>query len=146
MDEQGRCLLSKVCKRKQGTVDIPGKFNPISYKRSLRGEPIEAVKEEVRALVSSKKGVLVFAQDLDVEYLGLWPELCQVIHMQKDFNARRCQELGMATKTLPPFPSGGKYSLKSLSLAVLGRRIQEGQHESLEDARAILGLFLWGRQ
>ena len=88
MDEQGRCLLSKVCKKKQGTVDIPGKFNPISYKRSLRGEPIEAVKEEVRVLVSSKTGVVVFAQDLDVEYLGLWPELCQVIHVQKDFNAR----------------------------------------------------------
>ena len=145
MDEQGRCLLSKVCKRKQGTVDIPGKFNPISYKRSLRGEPIEAVKEEVRALVSGKEGVVVFAEGLDVDLLDLGPESCQVIDVQEHFNARGRQELGMATKTLPPFPSGGKYSLKNLSRAVLGRRIQEGRHQSLEDATATMDLFQWGR-
>ena len=67
--------------------------------------------------MSSKKGVVVFAQDLDVDLLGLGPESCQVIYVQKHFNARGRQELGMVTKTLLPLPSGRSYSLKRLSLA-----------------------------
>ena len=56
----------------------------------------------------------MFAKDLDVDLLDLGPESCQVIDVQENFNARGRQELGMATKTLLPFPSGGKYSLKDL--------------------------------
>ena len=92
---------------------------------------MEAVKEEVRALVSGKEGIVVFAKDLDVDLLDLGPESCQVIDVQEHFNACGRQELGMATKTLPPFPSGGKYSLKDLSRAVLGRHIQEGHMHSI---------------
>ena len=127
-------------------MDVLGRLNPVSFEQSLRGEPIEAIKEEVRALVSSKKGVVVFAQDLDVDLLGLGPKSCQVIDVQEHFSACGRQELGMATKTLPPFPSGGNYSLKSLSRAILGRQIQQGPHESLEDARATMGLFQWERE
>ena len=92
------------------------------------------------------KRVIVFAQNLGVDLHDLGPKSCQVIHIRKHFNAHGRQELGMATKTLPPLPSGRNYSMKKLSLAILGRQIQERPHESLEDARATLGLFLWGRQ
>ena len=44
----------------------------------------------------------MFAKDLDVDLLDLGPESCQVIDVQEHFNARRRQELGMATKSFPP--------------------------------------------
>ena len=106
-------------------MDVLGRWNPVCFEESLKGGPIEAIKEEFRALVSGKEGVVVFAQDLDVNLLGLGPESCQVIDVQKHFNARGRQELAMATKTLPPFPSGGNYSLKTLSHAILKRQIQQ---------------------
>ena len=101
-------------------MDVPGRWNPVSFEESLRGGggAIEAIKE-------GKKGVVVFAQDLDVDLLGLGPKSCRVIHIQEHFNACGRQELGMATKTLPPFPSGRNYSLTSLSRAILGRQIQK---------------------
>ena len=45
-------------------MDVPGRWNPVSFEQSLRGEKGETVKEEVRALVLSKKGVVVLTQDL----------------------------------------------------------------------------------
>ena len=146
MDEHGKCLLNKVCRRPEGTFDKPGKWNPISYHQSLSGELSERVIEEVRALVSSKQGILMFPRKLDVDLLGVGPESCQIIDIQEPFNARGYQELGMATKTLPPFPESGNYLFKNLSEALLGKSIREVAHDALEDTKATMELFQWGRR
>ena len=101
-----------------------------------------------RALVSSSKPcrVVVFAGKMEVELLGLGPDICDLVDLQLHFDSLGRKERRLTRKTLPPLPiTYSHYSLKRLSKALLDLNIQEGTHNALEDARATMELFNWGK-
>ena len=141
-------MFHSICRQPEGTIDVPGKFNPISYQQSLAGRPINDVKQEVRrALVSSKPcRVVVFAGELEVRLLGLGPDLCDLVDIQVAFDSVGKRERTRKIKTLPPLlPNHNHYSLKGLSEAILGFKIQASAHCALEDAAATMALYNWGK-
>ena len=107
----------------------------------MAGVPIEVARQEIWDLVSRSLDVIVFGGSLDVKLLDLYPSTHCIIDVQKHYTARH-HNVSLADKTLPPLESGAQYKSSVLSKACLYLDIQkERVHNSLEDARATMGLF-----
>ena len=130
-------------------MEVPGKWNPVSGRTALvaghSGHTIEAVQAEVRQCLADK---VVVGWDVNEDlksYLDIELAPGQALDIQKHYTYERCLELGRGGHHPLSRPKGTYYSLRLVAEHVLGRSIQRGPHNAVEDAQATMALYLRDR-
>ncbi|CAG9577466.1 unnamed protein product [Danaus chrysippus] len=123
----GDCIYDKFVKAREEVVDYRTKVSGIRKEDLLNGEEFTVVQKEVSELIKGK--ILVghsLKNDLSVLYLS---------HPKRNIrDTSRYKPFRKITKGSTP-------SLKRLAKEILGIDIQDGEHSSVEDARAAMQIY-----
>lgn len=123
----GNCILDKFVKPKETVTDYRTKVSGIRPEDLEKGEDFESVQKEVAEILNGRLliGHAIY-NDLKVLYLS---------HPKKKIRD---------TSRYKPFRQlfdGRNPSLKKLTAKVLGVSVQEGEHNSIQDAQAAMRLY-----
>ncbi|XP_006822804.1 apoptosis-enhancing nuclease-like [Saccoglossus kowalevskii] len=130
VDYHGKCLCDLYVKPDVPVTDYRTPWSGIRKEHIQRGLPFFQVQNHVQQLIDGK--ILIgHALHNDLQALHLRHPFEQIADTSKCVHLRRL--VGMETST--------PISLKRLSKQLLHRTIQQGEHCSLEDARAAMDLF-----
>ncbi|OWR47251.1 RNA exonuclease 4 [Danaus plexippus plexippus] len=123
----GDCIYDKFVKAREEVVDYRTKVSGIRKEDLLNGEEFATVQKEVSELIKGK--ILVghsLKNDLSVLFLS---------HPKRNIrDTSRYKPFRKITKGSTP-------SLKRLAKEILGIDIQDGEHSSVEDARAAMQIY-----
>lgn len=128
VNRHGFCVYDKYVKPREPVQDYRTRVSGIRPHNLQTGEEFEIVQKEVADILRGR--ILVghaLKHDLDVLYLS---------HPRKHLRDTS------RFKTFKQLSRGNTPSLKKLSHELLGREIQTGEHNSIEDARAAMQLYV----
>ncbi|CAK9805891.1 RNA exonuclease 4 [Anthophora quadrimaculata] len=128
VNRHGFCVYDKYVKPREPVQDYRTEVSGIRPHNLQDGEDFEIVQKEVSDILKSR--ILVghaLKHDLDVLYLS---------HPRKHLRDTS------RFKTFRKLSRGNTPSLKKLTHELLGREIQTGEHNSIEDARAAMQLYM----
>ncbi|CAG9577719.1 unnamed protein product [Danaus chrysippus] len=125
VDEDGRALLNCFVKPTDTVTDYRSSVHRITARDLEDGESFDNVQRKVAELL---KGRILVGHSLDFD-LGVL-NLPHPEHNKRDF-----------AKTRMFMQNGLPRSLKDLAREHLNKNIQEGHHDSLEDARTCMELY-----
>eukprot|EP00961_Rhodomonas_salina_P222088 3003527-Rhodomonas_salina.2 len=136
VDEEGTTLLDEYVRPTERITDFRTKYSGIRP-RDLVGAPaFEDVRQRVASLVRGK--ILIgHAVHNDLKVLGLPhpPTLTRDTSLYLPLRRELAEKVQTYNCSQPP-------SLKNLSLQLLGKRIQEGEHCPVQDAAHTMELYL----
>lgn len=128
VNRHGVCVYDKYVKPREAIVDYRTAVSGIRPEQVRNGEEFSVVQKEVADILKGR--ILVghaLKHDLKVLYLS---------HPRKYWrDTSRYKPFRQITK-------GNTPSLKKLAQELLGREIQVGEHNSVEDARAAMQLYM----
>jgi len=128
VNRHGDCIYDKYVKPREAVVDYRTSVSGIRPEDLRNGEDFKSVQEEVANILKGR--ILVghaLKHDLDVLYLS---------HPRRSWrDTSRYEPFRQISKGMTP-------SLKRLALELLGREIQVGEHNSVEDARTAMQLYM----
>lgn len=128
VNRHGFCVYDKYVKAREPVQDYRTKVSGIRPHDLENGEEFEVVQKEVAEILKGRTLIgHALKHDLDVLYLS---------HPRKHLRDTS------RFKTFRQLSRGNTPSLKKLSLELLGREIQTGEHNSVEDARAAMQLYV----
>ncbi|XP_076245748.1 RNA exonuclease 4 isoform X2 [Calliopsis andreniformis] len=128
VNRHGFCVYDKYVKPREPVQDYRTKISGIRPHNLENGEEFETVQKEVAEILKGR--ILVghaLKHDLDVLFLS---------HPRKHLRDTS------RFKTFRQLSRGNTPSLKKLAYELLGREIQTGEHNSIEDARAAMQLYV----
>lgn len=128
VNHHGFCVYDKYVKPREPVQDYRTKVSGIRPDDLQNGEEFEIVQKEVAEILTNR--ILVghaLKHDLDVLYLSHPRKYLRDTSRYKIFR-RLCL--------------GNTPSLKKLTCELLGREIQTGEHNSIEDAKAAMQLYM----
>lgn len=128
INKYGDCLYDKYVKPREVVVDYRTSVSGIRPEQLRDGEDFYVVQMEVAEMLRGR--ILVghaLKHDLDVLYLS---------------HPRRYLRDTSRYKPFRQLSKGSTPSLKKLALELLGKEIQVGEHNSVEDARAAMQLYM----
>ncbi|XP_076178321.1 RNA exonuclease 4 isoform X2 [Ptiloglossa arizonensis] len=128
VNRHGFCIYDKYVKPREPVKDYRTKVSGIRPHNLWSGEQFEVVQKEVAEILKGR--ILVghsLMHDLNVLYL---------------FHPRKHLRDTSRFKTFCQLSRGNTPSLKKLAHELLGREIQTGEHNSIEDARAAMQLYV----
>ena len=100
------------------------------------------MRSQVAAILDGKK-VIGHSVDCDLRLLELKLPKEKVYDTHYHYTPKRCYELGLGI--LPWINRGLGFSLKYIAKLVLGKSIQKGPHDAIEDTTATMALYLYDR-
>lgn len=128
VNKYGDCVYDKYVKPREKIVDYRTPVSGIRPDQLQNGEEFNIVQKEVADILRNRTLIgHALKHDLDVLYLS---------HPRKYLRD---------TSRYKPFrqiSKGNTPSLKKLACELLGREIQVGEHNSVEDARAAMQLYM----
>ncbi|XP_030372049.1 RNA exonuclease 4 [Scaptodrosophila lebanonensis] len=128
VNKTGEVLLDKYVKPRDEVTDYRTSVSGIRPQDIENGEEFNVVQEEVIKLLQGK---ILVGHALRKDF--------EVLHIKHPFaNIRDTASYKPLCKVVS---NGRTPSLKRLALAVLGQEIQTGEHSSVEDARAAMGVY-----
>ncbi|KOX70829.1 RNA exonuclease 4 [Melipona quadrifasciata] len=128
VNRHGFCVYDKYVKPREPVQDYRTKVSGIRPEDLQNGEEFEIVQKEVAEILKGR--ILVghaLKHDLDVLYLS---------------HPRKCLRDTSRFKLFRQISKGNTPSLKKLALELLGKEIQTGEHNSIEDARSAMQLYV----
>ncbi|CAL7946429.1 unnamed protein product [Xylocopa violacea] len=128
VNRHGFCIYDKYVKPREPVKDYRTKVSGIEPHHLQNGEEFDIVQKEVAEILKGR--VLIghgLKHDLDVLYLS---------HPRK--HLRDTSKF----KTFRQLSRGNTPGLKKLAQELLGREIQTGEHNSIEDARSTMQLYM----
>jgi RNA exonuclease 4 len=132
VNTHGNCIYDKYVLPSEPVVDYRTHVSGIRPKDLLNGEPFETVQKEVAEILKGR--ILVghaLKNDLKVLFLS---------------HPRRSVRDTSRYKPFRKFTNGRTPSLRKLAEDVLGVKIQQGEHDSLIDAKTAMQLYLMYRK
>ncbi|XP_032682476.1 RNA exonuclease 4 isoform X2 [Odontomachus brunneus] len=128
VNKYGDCLYDKYVKPRELVVDYRTSVSGIRPEHLLNGEDFNVVQKEVADMLKGRLLVgHALKHDLDVLYLS---------------HPRRYLRDTSRYKPFRQLSKGNTPSLKRLTCELLGQEIQAGEHNSVEDARAAMQLYM----
>ncbi|KAL5292419.1 REXO4 family protein [Megaselia abdita] len=129
VNQKGEILLDKYVKPTEPVVDYRTKYSGIRPQDITNAEEFEKVQDEVIDLLEGKV-IVGHAVHNDL----------RVLYIKHPFKLLR------DTSKFKPLARlvgthGGTPSLRKLTKALLGKDIQDGEHDSVEDARAAMDIY-----
>uniref|UniRef100_A0A182WMB0 RNA exonuclease 4 n=1 Tax=Anopheles minimus TaxID=112268 RepID=A0A182WMB0_9DIPT len=129
VNEQGAVIIDRYVKPQETVIDYRTDISGIRREDIEDGVDFKAVRELVRQIIHGK--ILVgHALKNDLLVLNL---------RHPKYNIRDTSRFRPIAKKAGSF---GTPSLKSIAYALLGEDIQDGSHDSVEDARAAMKIYL----
>ncbi|EDV96610.1 GH15107 [Drosophila grimshawi] len=128
VNKRGEVLLDKYVKPRQPVVDYRTSVSGIRPHDIENGEDFKAVQAEVAKMLQGK---ILVGHALRKD-LGVLSIKHPVAHIRDTSRYKPLCKL---------VSNGHTPSLKRLTLSVLGQEIQTGEHSSVEDARAAMGVY-----
>lgn len=128
VNRHGFCVYDKYVKPREPVQDYRTKVSGIRPENLKNGEEFEIVQKEVAEILRGR--ILVghaLKHDLDVLYLS---------------HPRKYLRDTSRFKIFRQISKGNTPSLKKLALELLGKEIQTGEHNSIEDARSAMQLYV----
>lgn len=128
VNKHGDCVYDKYVKPRENVVDYRTPVSGIRPEQLRNGEDFVIVQKEVAEMLKGR--ILVghaLKHDLNVLYLS---------------HPRRYWRDTSRYKPFRQISKGNTPSLKRLAQELLGREIQVGEHNSVEDARAAMQLYM----
>ncbi|XP_076751548.1 RNA exonuclease 4 isoform X2 [Xylocopa sonorina] len=128
VNRHGFCIYDKYVKPREPVKDYRTKVSGIEPHHLQNGEEFDIVQKEVAEILRGR--ILIghgLKHDLDVLYLS---------HPRK--HLRDTSKF----KTFRQLSRGNTPSLKKLAQELLGKEIQTGEHNSVEDARSTMQLYM----
>ncbi|OAD61518.1 RNA exonuclease 4 [Eufriesea mexicana] len=128
VNRHGFCVYDKYVKPREPVQDYRTKVSGIRPHNLRNGEEFEIVQKEVAEILTDR--ILIghaIKYDLDVLYLS---------------HPRRYLRDTSTFKIFRQLCRGNTPSLKKLTHELLGREIQTGEHNSIEDAKAAMQLYM----
>lgn len=129
VNQKGNVLLDKYVKPTEPVVDYRTKYSGIRPQDIVNAEDFEKVQDEVIDILEGK--IIVghaVHNDLRVLYIKHPSRLLR--------DTSKFKPLARLVGT-----NGGTPSLRKLAKAILGKDIQDGEHDSVEDARAAMEIY-----
>lgn len=128
VNKYGDCVYDKYVKPREKVVDYRTPVSGIRPDQLRNGEEFNVVQKEVADILKGRTLVgHALKHDLDVLYLS---------------HPRRYLRDTSRYKPFRQVSKGNTPSLKRLACELLGREIQVGEHNSVEDARAAMQLYM----
>lgn len=128
VNKYGDCVYDKYVKPREKVVDYRTPVSGIRPDQLRDGEDFTVVQTEVASILKGRLLVgHALKHDLDVLYLS---------------HPRRYLRDTSRYKPFRHLSKGSTPSLKKLTFELLGREIQIGEHNSVEDARAAMQLYM----
>lgn len=128
VNKYGDCVYDKYVKPREPVVDYRTPVSGIRPEQLINGDDFNVVQKEVAEILRGRLLVgHALKHDLDVLYLS---------------HPRRYLRDTSTYKPFRQLSKGKTPSLKKLTYELLGREIQAGEHNSVEDARAAMQLYM----
>ncbi|XP_014480933.1 PREDICTED: RNA exonuclease 4 isoform X2 [Dinoponera quadriceps] len=128
VNKYGDCVYDKYVKPRELVVDYRTPVSGIRPEQLQNGEDFNIVQKEVAEMLKGRLLVgHALKHDLDVLYLA---------------HPRRYLRDTSRYKPFRQLSKGNTPSLKKLACELLGKQIQAGEHNSVEDARAAMQLYM----
>lgn len=128
VNKRGEVLLDKFVKPREPVTDYRTSVSGIRPNDIINGEDFKEVQDEVIQLLQGKMLVgHAIRNDL------------AVLHIKHPYNSIR--DTARYKPLCRLVANGRTPSLKRLSQAILGKEIQTGEHNSVEDARAAMSIY-----
>ncbi|CAF1065898.1 unnamed protein product [Adineta steineri] len=132
VNQLGQCLYDKHVKPTEPVVDYRTAVSGVTEKHLENAIPLEVIQKEVSDIIEHRLLVgHAIHNDLQVLFLSHPKRLIRDTQRYKGFRS---------------LFNGGLPSLKSLADKVLGLKIQTGAHDSVEDARVTMQLYVHHRR
>lgn len=129
VNEQGEIIIDRYVKPQETVIDYRTEISGIRPEHISHGVDFKTIRELVRQIIHGK--ILVgHALKNDLLVLNL---------RHPKYNIRDTSRFRPIAKKAGSF---GSPSLKSIALALLGESIQDGSHDSVEDARAAMKIYM----
>jgi len=128
VNQQGDIIMDKYVKPSEYVVDYRTHISGIRAKDIDNGEPFGAVQREVINLL---KGRILVGHSVSNDL--------KVLHLKHPYKDTR--DTSKYAPLAKRVSGGSTPSLKSLARVVLGINIQDGEHCSVEDARATMRIY-----
>lgn len=128
VNRYGACLYDKYVKPREEITDYRTAVSGIRPCDLEKAEEFDVVQEEVSQLLKNR--ILVghaLKNDLDVLFLS---------------HPKRCTRDTSRYKPFRKISKGNTPSLKKLAISILGIDIQSGEHNSVEDAKTAMQLYM----
>lgn len=129
VNEHEFCVYDKYVKPRERVVDYRTPVSGIRKEDLQKGEEFTTVQKEVASIL---KGKIVIGHAVKYDFRALY--LSHPKKMIRDTSRFKIFREAIKTKSTP--------SLKKLAELLLGKRIQEGEHDSVEDARTTMQLYM----
>lgn len=128
VNTRGECLYDKYVKPKEPVMDYRTSVSGIRPEHLKNGEDFSVVQKEVAQMLKGRLLVgHALKHDLDVLYLS---------------HPHKYQRDTSRYKPFRQLSNGYTPSLKKLACELLGKQIQTGEHDSVEDAKAAMQLYM----
>ncbi|XP_037026902.1 RNA exonuclease 4 [Bradysia coprophila] len=128
VNQQGEIIMDKYVKPSESVVDYRTHISGIRAKDIDNGEPFGAVQREVINLL---KGRILVGHSVSNDL--------KVLHLKHPY--RDTRDTSKYAPLAKRVSGGSTPSLKALARVVLGINIQDGEHCSVEDARATMRIY-----